>query len=81
VERYYGLIRRAYDIIITEISGISKEIGLQIAFKAINDSVGPNGIVPTLLVYGALPRITKYNPLSPSVVQCSAALKKAIMEI
>jgi hypothetical protein len=76
VERYYGLIRRAYDIIITEISGISKEIGLQIAFKAINDSVGPNGIVPTLLVYGA-----KYNPLSPSVVQCSAALKKAIMEI
>jgi hypothetical protein len=28
VERYYGLVRRAYLIIIAEIKGISKEIAL-----------------------------------------------------
>lgn len=30
---------------------------LQMAVKAINDSVGPDGLVPTLLVFGAIPRL------------------------
>jgi hypothetical protein len=51
------------------------------AFKAINDTTGPNGLVPTLLVYSALPRIVKYNTLSPTITQRSTALKKAILEI
>jgi hypothetical protein len=38
------------------------------AFKAINDSAGPDGIVPTLLVYGALPRMTEYNAPLPTVL-------------
>jgi hypothetical protein len=63
VERYYGLIRRAYSIIIAEIPGISKDMALQMAFKAINDIVGPNRLVLTLLVYGAYPRITEHDPL------------------
>jgi hypothetical protein len=33
------------------------------AFKAINNSARPNGIILTLLVYGTLPRITEYNIL------------------
>jgi len=49
------MVRRAYKIIIAEINGINKDIALQIAFKAINDTVGLDGIVPILLVYGALP--------------------------
>ena len=31
------------------------------AFKAINDSVGPNGLIPTLLVYSAYPRMLEYE--------------------
>jgi hypothetical protein len=31
------------------------------AFKAINDIAGLNGIVLTLLVYGALPRMVEYD--------------------
>jgi hypothetical protein len=61
------MVRRAYKIIIAEIKGINKDIALQMAFKAINDTIGPDGIVPTLLVYGALPRISEYDPLSPLV--------------
>jgi hypothetical protein len=64
VERYYGLIRRAYSIIIAKIPDISKDIALQMAFKAINDIVGLDSIVLTLLVYGAYPRITKHDPPS-----------------
>jgi hypothetical protein len=51
------------------------------AFKAINDTIGPNGLVPTLLVYSALPRIVEYNTPLPTITQRSAALKKAILEI
>ena len=37
------------------------------AVKAVNDTTGPNGLVPTLLVYGAYPRISKLDPPAPSV--------------
>ena len=42
-------------------------MALQIAFKAINDSTGPNGIVPTLLVYDALPRMIEFNALLSTI--------------
>ena len=81
IEYYHGPIRYAYLIIITEIQDIDKDIVLQIAFKAINDTTGPDGLVFTLLVYSTLPRIVEYNTLLPTITQHSAALKKAIIEI
>ena len=67
VERYYIIVCRAYSIIITEIQGITKDLALQIAFKAINNSISPNSLILTLLVYSAYPRITKNDPLLPSI--------------
>jgi hypothetical protein len=61
VERYHGPIRCAYLIITTETQGINKDMALQMAFEAINDTAGPDGIVPTLLVYGTLPRMVEYD--------------------
>jgi len=55
VERYYSLIRRVYQIITNEVLSINKDVVLQIAFKAVNDSIGLDGLVPTLLVYRAYP--------------------------
>jgi hypothetical protein len=81
VERYYGPLRRTYQIIITEIPGIEKDMGLQMAFKAINDLAGPGGLVLTLLVFGACPRMAESDALSPSVAQRATAIKKAIAEI
>jgi hypothetical protein len=51
------------------------------AFKAINDTARPDGLVPTLLVYNALPRMVEYDAPSPTVAQRSTTLKKAMMEI
>ena len=59
VERYYGPLCRIYYIIITELPDISKDMALQMAFKAINDSAGPNGLISTLLVFKAYPRIVE----------------------
>ena len=38
------------------------------AVKAVNNTAGPNGLVPTLLVYGAYLRIGKLDPLTPSII-------------
>jgi hypothetical protein len=67
VERYYGLIRRVYQIIISEIPELDKDIALQIAFKAINDLAGPDGLVLTLLVFGAYPKMIKSDAPSFTV--------------
>ncbi|KAI1006916.1 hypothetical protein K3495_g1304 [Podosphaera aphanis] len=51
------------------------------AIKAINDTAGLNGLVPTLLVFGAYPRLTDSNPPTPSIAQRAAAIKIAMEEI
>jgi len=56
-------------------------MALQMAFKALNDSVGPNGLVPTLLVFGAYPQMVDLDAPLPIVVQRSIALRKAMEEI
>jgi len=55
VEHYYGPLRYIYYIITSKILGINKDIALQITFKVINDSIGPDGLIPTLLVFRAYP--------------------------
>jgi len=55
VERYYVPLHRIYKIISLELKGTSKELILQMAVKAINDSISPNRLIPTLLVFSAYP--------------------------
>jgi hypothetical protein len=81
IERYHGPLRRAYEILTAELPSTNKEIVLQMAIKAINDSAGPDGIVPTLLVFGAYPRLTKDSPPSPSITERTEAIHKAIKEV
>jgi len=81
VERYHSPLRQAYQIIITEIPKINKKMGLQIAFKAINNLASPKGLVPILLVFKAYPQMVKSNAPSPIVIQRAAAIKKAMVEI
>ena len=51
------------------------------AFKAINDSAGPNGLIPILLVFGVYLYMVEFNILNFIVVKQAAALKKAIKEV
>jgi len=55
VERYYAPLRRVYKIISLELKDASKELTLQIAIKAINNSAGLDRLIPTLLVFSAYP--------------------------
>jgi hypothetical protein len=51
------------------------------AIKAVNDTAGPNRLVPTLLVYGAYPRISNLDPPAPSVIYRVAIIQKTMAEI
>jgi hypothetical protein len=81
VERYYTLLRRAYEIILAKLLDLSKDIALQIAFKAINNSARPNSIIPILLIFNIYPRVIEHDVPSPTITQRSIALIKAIDEV
>ena len=51
------------------------------AVKAVNDTAGPNGLVPTLLVYGAYLRISNLGPPAPSIMERAATIQKVMAEI
>ena len=83
VKRYYAPLRHVYEIIQDELKDkhINKEMILQMAVKAVNDLAGPNSIIPTLLVFGAYPRMAEMAPLSPSVTIRAKAMRTAIREV
>jgi len=51
------------------------------AVKAVNNTASPNGLVPTLLVYGAYLRISNLGPSTPAITERAAVIQKAIAEI
>ena len=51
------------------------------AFKVINNFIGPNSLIPTLLVFGAYLYIVESDAPNPTVIKQAAALKKAIEEV
>ena len=69
VKRYYSPLRRAYEILSIELPRTSREVILQIVVKAINDLVGLDDIILTLLVFRAYPYITKELLLLPSLTK------------
>jgi hypothetical protein len=83
IERAHPVLRRAYEIITEELKNetISKHFILQMAVKAVNDTAGPDGLVPTLLVFGAYPRMTETDPPTPSIIQRATAIRRAMNEI
>jgi hypothetical protein len=59
IEKYYDFVRRAYEIIMKELGiAISPPNAFQMAIKSVNDTTEPNGLVFTLLVFGAYPKLT-----------------------
>jgi hypothetical protein len=54
---------------------------LQIVIKTVNDSAGPDGIIPTLLVFRAYLRITNNSLLSPTTIKKTKTIRKASNEV
>ena len=82
VEKYHACIYQVYNIIQAETRGIiSKNTILQMAFKAVNDTAGPNCLVSTLLVFDAYSHIVTNSPLSASQQQRANVMTKAMNKL
>jgi hypothetical protein len=51
------------------------------AIKAVNNTISPNGLIPTLLVYRAYLRINNLNPFTLFIINWVAVIQKAIAEV
>lgn len=80
-ERYHEPLRQVFDKVLTDHPTIDPEIGLRLAVKALNDTTGPDGIVPSLLVFGSLPSFPAVNMDVPMQKERMAALQTARKEM
>lgn len=82
VERCHKPLRRANRIIRGEIADLSNDEILQYAVKSLNDSVRPDGLIPTLLVYGALSRLgLPTDKRAPGILERAIAVRKTSEEM
>ena len=55
---------------------------LQYSVKLLNDSIGPDGLIPEILVYGAFPRLCfPSDKPAPGIYERSVAARKATEEM
>jgi hypothetical protein len=83
VEQYHALLRQAYKILKKELKNkhINKEIILQMAVKAVNNSARPDRIVLILLVFGLYLRITEIDAPLPTIAKRAKAICAATKEV
>lgn len=80
-ERYHSYLRSIFERVRNEHNELDNDDILSIAVKACNDTAGPNGLVPTLLVFGVMPRFP-LNPIDlPDQVERMRAMESARMEM
>lgn len=82
VEQYHAPVRRAYRILKHESKGLDDELALQMAIKSVNDTVGSEGLVHTLLIYGTIPQTgLTAEKTAISTYQRAAAMHEAQREV
>jgi hypothetical protein len=68
-ERYHASLRRIYQKLREENPGVERVVLLQCAVFAMNSTLGTDGFVPILLVYGQLPRVPSLASIPPLTVK------------
>lgn len=73
VERYHHPLRTAYEKLRSSLGSDEKDHDvLQLAVKSVNDTLGPEGLTPTLLVYGIIPRPARKVPALKQIERAKA---------
>ncbi len=80
-KKYHAPLRRIYNKIVHDEPRIDRTLALRLAQKAMNDTMGPNGLVPSLLVFGMVPRFPAVNSKLPHQVVRMRSLEIARTEM
>lgn len=87
VESNHSVLRRAINVITADMRldltkpKATDDMILQMAVKACNDTIGPKGYIPTLLVFGTYPRTSNNSPPTPSNILRAEAINKAMKAV
>lgn len=65
VERYHDPLRRIFRCVQEDYPKLDPEIALRCAVKGIYDTMGPEGLVPSYLVFGVIPTFPSFNTELP----------------
>jgi hypothetical protein len=57
VERNHAVLRRVYEKLKLEMPAMDRDSILSMSVRAVNDSTGPDGLIPTVRVFGIFPRL------------------------
>ena len=77
VERYRATIRRIFRVFRTQYPRLDPEITLRLAVKGANDTMGPDGHVPSKFVFGTEPAFLVVNSALPTQLQRMKSLQTA----
>lgn len=80
-ERYHAPLRKIFNMIMSEYPSLDPEIALRCAVKGINDSMGPEGLVPSYLVFGVLPTMPAMRTELPNQKDRMQAIATARSEM
>ncbi len=80
-ERCHAPLRRIFLKIREEYPKIDKNIVLKLAVRAMNDTMGPEGLVPSYLVFGCIPRFPSTDSTLPTQQQRMDAMQAARREM
>lgn len=78
-ERYHAPLRRVYNVVRLDDVSLSPTLALQLAVKAINDTMGPTDLVQSLLVFGCFSRFPVYSS-SPTQARRKETVAAALLE-
>lgn len=81
VERYHDPLRKIFNSIKSDYPQLDREIALRCAAKGINDTMGPEGLVPSYLVFGVIPTFPAMKTQLPSQKDRMAAISAARIEM
>jgi hypothetical protein len=82
IEQYHSSLKRAFEVITANLGiSLAPEYVLQMAVKAVNDTAGHDGFVPTVLMFETYPRLSSSLLPLPSLIIRANAVRKAMAEI
>lgn len=80
-ERYHSFLRTIYRKVRLAHPGVTQKVWLSMALAAMNQTAGQRGLIPTLLVFGIIPRMLVSTLPLPAHKDSATAMATAIKEI
>lgn len=74
-ELYHRTLRRVFSVFHRTHPDIHPDVALRMSLKGMNDTMGPDGLVPTPLVIGTLPTVPAKTSDLPTQRARAAALR------